>query len=301
MRSFQIDKKLRWKSELQSSTRATGVPGQSALEGPARIDSSCLPCVRRIESRRPPPPSLLLLLHHDWNGRHQENLKPMVRGVAFVSEQLGPPSVIADENIQVSVVIAVPDGCAPADAGNGKVRAKLVAYVLENAITPIAEHQFRFSVADVLMIKLNVVENVAVHHDNVARAVVIIIHEACAEAAVMPGGITELGGESRVFKAAVAQIAIKPRLLKIEMRHHNIQPAVAGGICRVGSHARFRGAVGADSDPGEITDLLKRSVMLVMEKEVGHGVIGDEDVLPAVLVVIKRHHTQTVAGFQSHP
>src|SRR5579883_2335537 len=67
----------------------------------------------------------------------QENLKPMVRGVAFVSEQLGPPSVIADENIQVSVVIVVPDGCAPADAGNGKVRAKLVAYVLENAMTPI--------------------------------------------------------------------------------------------------------------------------------------------------------------------
>src|SRR5439155_15582882 len=53
-------------------------------------------------------------------------------------------------------------------------------------------------------------------------------------------------------------------------------------------------------DACQVTDLAKRPVTIVVKKKVGHRVVGDENVLPAVIVVVEGHHAQPVAGLQAH-
>src|SRR5208337_1886020 len=82
------------------------------------------------------------------------------------------------------------------------------------------------------------------------------------------------------------------------MRHDQIHATTAGRVGSVGSHAGLELPVRAHRDAGKISHLAKSSVAVVVKQIVGHVVVGDEDVLPAVVVVVERHNAQAVARFQ---
>jgi len=56
-------------------------------------------------------------------------------------------------------------------------------------MTGIAEHEFGFRVRRLGVVALNVVQNVAVGHEQIARAIVVVIHKARAEPAQVKRGI----------------------------------------------------------------------------------------------------------------
>ena len=71
-----------------------------------------------------------------------------------------------------------------------------------------------------------------------------------------------------------------------ERGDYQIFPAVVVEIAEIDAHGRERLAVVVEADAGRSATSRKLSVAFVVEEEVRHGVVGDEDVHPAVVVVI---------------
>src|SRR5262245_42430239 len=138
-------------------------------------------------------------------------------------------------------------------------------------------------------------------HEDVTRPIVVVINEERAEAAVPESCVAEFGRECGVFKRPAAQISIETGVLKIEVRDKNVRPAVAINVSGVGSHTRFGLAVFADGDAGLEGHLAEATVVIVAEEEIRVRVVGDEDVLPAVVVEVECNYAQTAAGARADP
>src|SRR5215510_4255172 len=140
-----------------------------------------------------------------------------------------------------------------------------------------------------------------VSYEDVASPVVVVIDEERAETAVPESRVAEFGRERGVFKRPAAQISIEAGVLEIEVRDKNVRPAVAINVGGVGSHARFGLAVFADGDAGLEGYFAEATVVIVAEEEIRVGVIGDEDVLPAVVVEVECNYAQAAAGVRPDP
>src|SRR5580692_422336 len=81
------------------------------------------------------------------------------------------------------------------------------------------------------------------------------------------------------------------------MRHYQVEAPATGCIGGIRAHAGFELAVDAHGYSRRISDLAKSAVAIVAEQEVRHGVVGDENVLPAVVIVIEGDYAEAVARF----
>src|SRR5579862_1611646 len=79
-----------------------------------------------------------------------------------------------------------------------------------------------------------------------------------------------------------------------------VQPAVSGGIRGICAHAGLELAVRTDRDTSQISHFAKRTITVVVKQEVRHVVIGDEDVLPTVVVVVEGYDAQAVPAFKAN-
>ena len=122
----------------------------------------------------------------------------MIRVAPVIAQQLGSGAIVADENIEIAVVVEVSNGRATADFWRNEVRSELIANVLENSSAVVSEHKLWLGIVRVGVIALNVVEHVAIRHKEVARAVVVIVKEARAETAHVKGCVAELRAKGRV-------------------------------------------------------------------------------------------------------
>src|SRR5882672_1009611 len=135
-------------------------------------------------------------------------------------------------------------------------------------------------------------------HEDVARPVVVVIDEERTESAVPESGVAEFGRKRGGFQKTVAQSSIETGVFQIEVSDKNVRPAVSINIGGVGSHPRFGLAVFADGDAGLEGHFAEAPVTIVTEEEVRVGVVGDEDILPAVVVEVKSNNAQTAAGMR---
>src|SRR5262245_34957381 len=126
-----------------------------------------------------------------------------------------------------------------------------------------------------------------VRHEDIRRSVIVIIEKKRSEAAVLISGVAEFCPESGVLEGPVAQVVVKPGMLQIEMSDQNVRPAVSIDIGGVDSHARLRLAVFAHGDAGLKRLLAEATVMRVMKEEVRISVVGDENILPSIMVEVE--------------
>src|SRR2546430_8309616 len=70
------------------------------------------------------------------------------------------------------------------------------------------------------------------------------------------------------------------------MRDVDVLKTAAVDVGGVDAHAGFVAAVFAGGDAGDEGDVLESAVVIVEEKKIGPGVVGDGDVGPAVVVEI---------------
>src|SRR5258708_326348 len=120
---------------------------------------------------------------------NQKNLEPMIGVAAIVAQQLRRLPIVADEDVEVSIVVKIGDGSAPAHARELKIRSQLVAHVLEYSMPGVPKHELRFRVGCIGVVALNVVQNVTIGHEQIARAVVVIIDKARTEPTQMKRGV----------------------------------------------------------------------------------------------------------------
>jgi len=115
----------------------------------------------------------------------EEKLQPVIGVASVVAQQLRSLPIVADEDVEVSIVVKVGDGSAPAHAREQKIRSQLVAHVLEYSMPGVPEHELGFRVGCIGVVALNVVQDVSIGYEQIARAIVVIVHKARTEPAQM--------------------------------------------------------------------------------------------------------------------
>ena len=103
------------------------------------------------------------------------------------------------------------------------------------------------------------------------------------------------GRRAVVEKGAAAQVLVEGVGLQLEVGDDDVEQAVAVVVAHVDPHAGLGPALVAERGAGEQRDVLEGAVALVVEEEVGLVVVGDVDVLPAVVVDVAEDHAEAGA------
>ncbi len=82
--------------------------------------------------------------------------------------------------------------------------------------------------------------------------------------------------------------------LEIEVRDHDVEPAVGIVVAGVDTHSGTGFTVCRERDTGCETDLGELPLAVVVKQEVRHRIVGDEDVRPTVVVVVGDDDPQPV-------
>ena len=215
----------------------------------------------------------------------------------FVVEQPEPTTVGRDQHIERAIVINVGVGCAPRDFRAGKCRTHLLGYFLKPSATQIAEQVRRFRVGDALLHPLDFVFNVAVGHENIGPAVVVVIEEEATESQRDQGVAPNLRTRSLVHEEPVALVVVERDHLVREVGDHKAGPAGAVVIRGIHAHAGARHSIFAEGNPRRDRLLLEGPVLLVEVELVGLRVIGEQDVGPTVAVVVENRKAQALRSW----
>src|SRR5208337_3884597 len=140
----------------------------------------------------------------------------------------------------------------------------------------------------------------AVGLHNVRPAVVVVIQKLHRNAAQPHRFVPDPGGKRHVVKGAVVVVVIETIQFEVQVRDVNILPAVTVHIRGVEAHAGFVAPVFTRGYPRNEGDILERSIMLVEEKKIRPGVVGNGDVRPAIVVKVRQHHAQALGFGFSH-
>ena len=81
-------------------------------------------------------------------------------------------------------------------------------------------------------------------------------------------------------------------ILVIEIGYDEVRQAVSIGVAGIRTHARFGDSVLVVRHLGVDRDVLKSTVVLVDEKQVGRSVSRDEQIGPAVVVNVDGDNTE---------
>ena len=83
--------------------------------------------------------------------------------------------------------------------------------------------------------------------------------------------------------------------------HDEIEPAVAVVVAEGGAHPGAGVAVGGDCDAGDQRDFDEPLAALVVKQEVRDRVVGDEQVRPQVVVVVRDRDPEAIAAMPGDP
>src|SRR5262249_54468705 len=147
----------------------------------------------------------------------------------------------------------------------------------------------------------DVVVDVAVVDDHVEEAVEIVVEEGGAEAGEGETGRAETADGGTVLEGAVAAVAPVVVRLRREVGDEEVEAAVAVDVARIDGQGRRRAAVLFRADAGSEGDVAEATAAEVLVEAVDRAVVGDEQVGPAVVVVVEEDHPETLAARFDQP
>ena len=80
------------------------------------------------------------------------------------------------------------------------------------------------------------------------------------------------------------------------MRDEKTEAAAVVIVGEIDAHVAELRAVAAEGNSGEHADFGKRAVAIVVIEIVGDGIVGDDEIGPAVVVVVGPHDAETVVA-----
>ena len=83
--------------------------------------------------------------------------------------------------------------------------------------------------------------------------------------------------------------------------HDQTETPVAAEVGEGGPHAGFGFSIGSHRNAGGACDVGERPVGVVAKEEIGHRVVGDEDVRPAVVIDVRNRDAKAVAAQRRRP
>src|SRR5215469_3491033 len=228
-------------------------------------------------------------------GSDQLNAETVI-GASLVVIKVGRACVRGEEEIEEAVVIDIGVSRRAGDFRRGERLAHLVGDFGKFSAPEVAKKVGRFGVADALLYAFDFVFDVTVSDEDVGPAIVVVIKEETGEAEGDEGVASDFGLRRFVDEQAVALVVIERNHLVGEVADQNTRVAAAVVVGGIGAHARTGDSVFAEADAGGDPTLLKGSVLLVDVELVGLGVVGDQNVRPAVGVVVENRDAEAFRG-----
>src|SRR5579864_1800205 len=128
-----------------------------------------------------------------------------------------------------------------------------------------------------------------VTNENVRPSIVVHVEEAAAPTQELRGR-SQTCGKSGVLKTCAALVVVERRRVPSEVSFNNVEIAVQIIIGGRYAHARLRLAVRAERASRFDGNVLKFSVLLILVKSAGRGIVGNINIRPAVVVQIRSQH-----------
>ena len=150
----------------------------------------------------------------------------------------------------------------------------------------------RLGIAHALLHALDFVFDVAVGDKNVGPAVVVVVEEETAKTQRDQGGAADFRPRRFIHEQPVALVVIERKHLVGEVGDDDAGMAGAVVVGGVHAHAGAGHAIFAEGDSRRDALLLKGSVVLVQVQLVGLRVVGQQNVGPAVIVVVENGDTE---------
>ena len=205
---------------------------------------------------------------------------------AVVAEQLRGTAIGRDHQIEVAVVVDVGvRGAArddlPPERGPGLRRQLLEAMPAE-----IPEQVRRLRVGDLRLDRADVVGDVAVGGEDIGQPVEVDVEEETGEREREERCLPHRRRRRFVDEQPVPLVMVQRHHLVREVADDEAGPAAAVVVGGVDAHARARDAGFVERDAGRHADVREGAVSLVAIQLVRLRVVGDEQIEPAVGVVI---------------
>lgn len=216
----------------------------------------------------------------------ERDAQSVVAGGEIVAIEIAGAAVGGGEDVEVAVVVVVAKGNATADLWARERCADLGGDVGEALAGGFAQEKMgHLGVADAAADVADGVVDVAVHHHEVGPAVEIEIAEQATKAQTIARGDTEAEGHGAIDEARAIPL-IEAEHFVIEVGDGDGGAAAAAEIDDVDAHAGAGLAVLREGDAEADGGLGECVVAVVAVELVGLGVVGDEEVEPAVVVEV---------------
>src|SRR3989440_2356885 len=174
--------------------------------------------------------------------------------------------------------------------------AGLLGDFVESTVAIVTMQQQRFSKARTSLQGVDLWIDVAVSDENIEPGVIVHIKKAGAPAYKRVAGLSDAGSPAHVVESLLAHIAIERVGLLLKMRDEETEAAAVVVIAPVYSHVAELHSFAAESYAGNHPHVRKGAVVVVVVEIVGNGIVGDQEVRPAIVVVIDPHDAEAVVA-----
>ena len=159
----------------------------------------------------------------------------------------------------------------------------------------VAEHERDLLVLHLRLHPRDLLLDVSVHGEDVVLPVEVVVEEEDAEGERQQAGAPDGGARRLVDEQPVALVAIQREHLVGEVADEQVRAARSIVVGGVGAHRAARDAVLRERHAGRNALLGERAVAVVSIELVRLRVVGDEEVGPAVAVVVDHGDAQRLA------
>src|SRR5580704_2816395 len=131
---------------------------------------------------------------------------------------------------------------------------------------------------------------------DILPAIVIKVVDAEPPSGELTGAHQQAGSFAVILKTALgAEISKQQEAVVDHPVHYDIRMPIVIDVAPIRSHPGDGDTVIAKRDSGFEADFAKRAAALIAEKEVAHGIVGDEDVGESVAIHVRKGHAHALA------
>ena len=159
----------------------------------------------------------------------------------------------------------------------------------------------RLRVGDAFLHALDLLFDVTVGHEDVEPAVQIVVEEKASEAEREQTRAAHLRARRFVHEQSIAFVVVESQHLIREVADEHAGAAGTVVIGSVHAHAGAGHAVFAEGHAGQHAGLGKSAVPVVVVELVGLRIVGDQQVGPAILVVVEHAHAKSLRSRVQQP
>src|SRR5438132_1867771 len=212
----------------------------------------------------------------------------------YVAIQPGRTGDRGYEQVQCTIAVDVSADEAPGNGGAAAEGAVVMRDIAKPAVALIGEELVAFRIGAPKRARRAAgggggrrwALDTAIYQRQVRSAVVIEVGQYGAEPGAAPAGIGQTQPDCPILEQAARPLLPQGVGFVRQMGDEDIEQAIAVHVANGDSHIRLRFAHGFVSDAARHSLLLERAVALVDPQMVRPGVVGYEDVGPAVAVEV---------------